>query len=178
MTRIKLITYNVENQLLQYIKIFLMDIKDVSILAQAIQEIPIEYFNEIRKQYRGDLINRWLYRVYRDTDIIIGVLNVDAYVPPLNFVFGVANPRLMVCSVYLPRLEIGVGRRDFYIRVKKEVFHELSHLYGLGHCINKKCVMSFSNSLYEVDEKTFKFCKKHFRELIDSGLQLPDNYKL
>lgn len=42
----------------------------------------------------------------------------------------------------------------------KEAVHELGHTFGLVHCIDPKCVMFFSNSLADTDNKNTKFCKK------------------
>src|ERR687898_582901 len=47
----------------------------------------------------------------------------------------------------------------FYDRVTKEAVHELGHSFGLFHCNNKRCVMHFSNSLYDTDFKNRIFCK-------------------
>ncbi len=48
----------------------------------------------------------------------------------------------------------------FFERVKKELLHELGHTFGLGHCQDKGCIMSFSNSVLEVDLKGLGFCSK------------------
>ena len=45
-------------------------------------------------------------------------------------------------------------------RVKKEAVHEIGHTFGLGHCLNKICVMSFSPSIFDVDRKEVHPCKK------------------
>ena len=48
----------------------------------------------------------------------------------------------------------------FNDRIAKETIHELGHYFGLFHCNNKRCVMYFSNSLYDTDFKNRTFCKK------------------
>ncbi len=172
--RIQLITFNVDEELVKYIEKILSEILRSESYTRRLEELPHRFYNEYRRQYRGDLINRWLFREYTGGDVILAILDVDAYVPPLNFVFGVANPRLMICSVYLPRLRMGVSREDYFIRVRKEVFHELGHIFGLGHCRDRKCVMSFSNSIADVDNKTFKYCGRHFSQMRDRGIDVSD----
>ena len=95
--------------------------------------------------------------------LLIG--DIDAYVKGLNFVFGHADPNAGVAAVYTRRL-----KPEFYgyvpdlmlyaKRAAKEVVHEIGHLLGLGHCTIPGCVMNFSNSIYEVDEKSDDFCDK------------------
>jgi archaemetzincin len=65
--------------------------------------------------------------------------------------------------IALPRL-----REEFYgksadealftARAEKEAIHELGHTYGLGHCEDRSCVMSFSNTLADTDYKRSQFC--------------------
>lgn len=97
-------------------------------------------------------------------DKTIGVIDLDLYVPGLNFVFGEADPGSGVCVISLTRL-----RQEFYGRAPdeglflrravKEAVHELGHLYGLPHCPDRRCVMYFSNSLPDTDTKTRRFCE-------------------
>ena len=46
----------------------------------------------------------------------------------------------------------------FEKRVVKEAIHEVGHMMGLGHCNKRPCVMSFSNTVGEVDQKTKYLC--------------------
>lgn len=57
------------------------------------------------------------------------------------------------------------GESLFHLRAVKEAVHELGHTYGLGHCRNPRCVMSFSNSLRDVDRKERDFCPSCRRKL-------------
>ncbi len=65
--------------------------------------------------------------------------------------------------IALPRLrERFYGARDdealFFTRAAKEAVHELGHTYGLGHCGDRRCLMAFSNSLADTDDKGQEFC--------------------
>ncbi len=87
---------------------------------------------------------------------VIGITDVDMAVPYLNFVFGLAAKNGRGCIVSTYRLKHH-SERIFLMRLKKEVMHELGHVFGLEHCKNE-CVMRFSNSIMDVDSKPDKFC--------------------
>lgn len=72
----------------------------------------------------------------------------------LNFVFGQADPANSIAVVSVFRL-LGQNLKQ---RMIKEAVHELGHLFFLSHC-RKPCVMSFSNSVFDVDEKSPDFCE-------------------
>ena len=124
---------------------------------------PMSAYDWSRMQYRADEVNLFLSKVYSrfiktGERLVLGVIKGDGYVPGLNFVFGLANRDLGVASVYTRRLHV----RDaslFIDRLVKECVHELGHLLGLNHCSNPRCVMSFSNSVAEVDRKSKMFCE-------------------
>ncbi len=85
------------------------------------------------------------------------ITDVDLYERGLNFVFGEAkiNGRDAVVSIYRLRHPDPLVFRE---RILKEVNHELGHTFGLGHCPEPSCVMSFSNSVADVDRKSRHFC--------------------
>jgi len=90
---------------------------------------------------------------------VVGVVEEDVTVPGLNFVFGLAElgGSAAVVSVYrLSSASASVLRE----RLLKEVVHELGHTFGLRHCPNPSCVMSFSNSVLDVDRKGPGFCPR------------------
>jgi archaemetzincin len=96
---------------------------------------------------------------------IVGIADVDLYVPRLNFVFGEADTSSGTAIVSLCRLRQEYYGLDpdealFLGRATKEIVHELGHTFGLEHCPNNKCVMHFSNSLADTDVKEAHFCDK------------------
>jgi archaemetzincin len=120
-------------------------------------------FSTHRRQYLGDAILHELKRQPHNGKIV-GLVEADCYAPGLNFIFGQAVLNGDEAFVALPRLhEAFYDRREddqlFHQRVLKEVLHELGHTFGLGHCSDPLCVMHFSNSLQDTDQKQPQFCQ-------------------
>lgn len=122
-------------------------------------------YNKARRQYHSSML---LLKVGEFTkteraERVLAIVDVDLYVPRLNFVFGEAQcpGRLAVISTYRLKPEFygevnGLLRGS---RVKKEATHELGHTLGVGHCVNPVCVMYFSNSIADTDRKGESFCQ-------------------
>jgi len=123
-----------------------------------------------RRQYHSTQILDALARTKRtEWERLLGVVDVDLYVPELNFVFGEADRRRGVAVFSLARLRpSGSGENAhalFLKRAATEAIHELGHTYGLGHCRDRDCVMWFSNTLAESDRKGLAFCAAHASQL-------------
>jgi archaemetzincin len=50
-------------------------------------------------------------------------------------------------------------------RFRKEVVHELGHMFGLVHCSNPICVMRSSTYVEDIDQKTHSLCSHCTGEL-------------
>lgn len=130
--------------------------------------LPNQAFDEARGQYRSDIILGVVRDYAYKTEAfnrVLGVVNVDIYVPGLNFVFGEAEcpGKAAVISLWRLRPEFYGKPPNFEVfveRATKEAVHELGHTFGLVHCINPFCVMYFSNSIFETDRKKSLFCNK------------------
>jgi archaemetzincin len=121
-------------------------------------------YNPGRRQYYSTFI---LKRVHRRSpcDRVLAVIDVDLYVPGLNFVFGEADISRGVAIISLTRLRqefygLPPDKKLFFLRAVKEAVHEIGHTYGLGHCPDPRCVMHFSNSLYDTDVKSYRPCRR------------------
>lgn len=123
----------------------------------------VEAFNEERGQIHAEKL---LTMLQSTTGVlphqrILALIDGDGYVDGLNFVFGIAKPG-WGGLIFTKRL-----RPEFYgetpsvtlyrMRLLKESLHELGHSFGLPHC-TQKCVMRFSNSVYDIDDKPASYC--------------------
>lgn len=140
----------------------------------AIEEIKTIYGTEINKyaydpdrgQYRAERVleNIRKAKLVEEEGKALAVTSEDLYSEKLNFVFGQAHAPcgIAVISLYRLRPEFygnGQNERVLFERARKEATHEIGHTFRLKHCEDSRCVMSFSNSIVDVDAKTPSFCK-------------------
>ncbi len=124
---------------------------------------PAYAYHKRRGQYQSDPILSQLRRIKLPAEKVLGLVDLDLFTPGLNFVFGQATLNGREAIVALPRLRPGFYGQPhdeglFRQRAIKEAVHELGHTYGLSHCYDRRCVMHFSNSLRDTDEKGSTFC--------------------
>lgn len=124
--------------------------------------VPPNAYNPLRQQYDArTIVNVLVERNSTQYDLGLGFVDVDIYVSRMSFIFGLADPVKKIALVSTFRL---AGER-FDERVAKETVHELGHLKGLEHCTKETCVMHFSNTLEDTDQKNAVFCsdcRSHF----------------
>jgi len=128
-------------------------------------------YNSSRKQYLSTTLLSTMGTPEKG-ERALGIVDVDLYVPGLNFIFGEANMSSGVAIVSLFRLPqeryaLPPDRKLFLERAVKEAIHELGHTYGLGHCPKERCIMYFSNSLRDTDRKEAAFCPQ-CRQILES----------
>lgn len=129
------------------------------------QPIPAGALDHGRDQYRAEQFIEVASQT-GDGDKNIAITTEDLYYRQRNYVFGLAylNGKGSVISTH--RLNTssdgGISTKPtsevFADRVRKEVVHEMGHNFGLEHCDNSKCVMSFSPTVREVDVKEENLC--------------------
>jgi len=107
---------------------------------------------------RGQYNSSCIISKLRVAERTLAVTSEDLYAKGLNFVFGEAELGGLRAIVSYHRLKFGADRERLKERLLKEAVHELGHVFGLTHCRSKGCVMNFSNSVFEVDLKSSRFC--------------------
>jgi len=149
-------------------KVFNMSCKILSPM-----EKPDYAYNPKRNQYNASLILSEIHsNVPKDANKILGITDLDLYTRGLNFVFGQAQlgGRCAIVSTFrlspkFNRTLKGNSTSIVIERIIKEAIHELGHTFGLDHCSNRRCVMSFSNDLEQADYKSLEFCQKCLAKL-------------
>jgi archaemetzincin len=113
-------------------------------------------------------------RLPADAYCLIGVTMTDLYPDAKwNFVFGQASLRERVGVFSFARYDpvfFGMERGADYMksmlrRSCHTLSHEITHMFGLWHCIYYKCVINGSNSLRESDEQPLHPCVVCLRKL-------------
>jgi archaemetzincin len=128
-------------------------------------------FHPQRRQYNSTEILKILAPYLSpETWRVLGVTELDLFIPILTFVFGEARLGGRDAVVSLRRL-----RQEFYgmpadpeileARLLKESLHELGHTLGLRHCSAYRCAMSSSHAVENIDLKDAEFCARCLRVL-------------
>jgi archaemetzincin len=136
---------------------------------------PFYALDKQRLQYDvGPILRQLESRLFKSVDKVIGILDVDLFVPVFTHVFGEARQggRVALLSIFRLR-ENGMDTiSDSAIaleRAAKIALHELCHLYDLTHCENRHCLMHFSGSLSDLDQGSFnlcRYCKRFFEDAV------------
>lgn len=137
--------------------------------------LPEKAFDPSRKQYRSTMFLDQLKTLLPGKALKgLAVVDVDLYVPRLNFVFGEAEVegKHAVISLFRLHPQYYGQPQDIEIyqkRILKEAVHELGHTFGLGHCSDPRCVMHFSNSIEDTDRKRESFCSNCLDYLVEES---------
>jgi archaemetzincin len=127
---------------------------------------------------------RWLVaRVPPGGTRLLGITDVDLFIPILTFVFGEAQLEGQAAVVSCARLVEAGDRVLTTRRLAREAVHELGHTFGLVHCAGlagtgrdqAPCVMSRSASVRAVDAKSTQLCpdcRTRHRALQQDGLHV------
>ena len=121
-------------------------------------------FDPSRVQYNSSLIlQQLIMKPPLDAEKLLGVMEVDLFIPILTFVFGEAQLKGTGAVVSTHRLHnrfygLPEDREVTTDRLLKEAVHELGHTFGLIHCLQNKCVMNSSTYVENIDQKPAELC--------------------
>jgi len=118
-----------------------------------------------RNQFHSTPLVEQLASRNGDGTIILGVTDVDLYIPILTFVFGEAQLGGHAAVVSYHRLHqqfYGLPRDDYVLRERlvKEAIHEVGHTLNLTHCDDYECVMASSHAVEWLDLKGTRLCEQ------------------
>jgi len=121
-------------------------------------------FDQARNQYHSTLIlEKMADLAPRDVTKVLGIVNVDLFIPVLTHVYGEAQLGGKTAIISTFRLEEGLpvieNPKSFYRRVVKEAIHELGHTFNLRHCPDPTCIMHYCRSVKDVDRKSEQLCR-------------------
>ncbi len=133
---------------------------------------PTRAFDPLRGQHSSTRILEWLLEQGpAEARKLLGVTDMDLFIPILTFVFGEAQLGGRASVVSAARLApAGLVRDDDRLlaaRLAKEAAHEVGHSFGLVHCDDRRCVMSRSASLIDVDVKGGGLCHDCWTRYLD-----------
>ena len=125
-----------------------------------------EFYDPARRQYNGTKLLEKIDSVFTtDSDKTVGLFNVDLFIPILTYIFGQAylNGRAGIVSIFrLSNDRYGIKADDKILldRFRKEIIHELGHMFGLIHCYDSICVMRSGTYVEDIDQKSHNLCNK------------------
>ena len=143
---------------------------------------PISSFDSARQQYWSTPLLHHLEVMGLDgADRMLGITQVDLFIPILTYVFGEAllnRPPAIISLYRLSPSFYGLPEdRDLVLeRAQKEAVHELGHTFGLIHCPDYACVMHASRVADEIDLKSSSFCAECAAHLSNCDLR-PRQYR-
>ena len=155
---------NVERELLEDLCSPLSEILDAPCEVLSSSFDPEPAFHIDRRQYHSsEILARIQNLVSNDTWRILGVAEVDLYIPILTYVFGEAQMGgpCSVLSTHRLRQEfygLPHDRELFFSRVVKEAVHEVGHTLNLTHCDEYRCAMASSHAVEWIDLKEHNLC--------------------
>ena len=117
-------------------------------------------YDPVRNQYNSTgLLLQLINDTPPETLKILGVTELDLFIPIFTFLFGEAQLNGIAALVSTHRLHnqfygIPEDKELLKNRLLKEGIHELGHTFGLIHCFTLKCVMKSSTYVEEIDQKS------------------------
>jgi archaemetzincin len=128
------------------------------VYSRVILASPSYAYNKDRNQYHSNAIMRRLVPLLEPGQTILGVVDVDLFVPDSGFVFGEADRESRAAVLSISRLGQGADEALLRRRVQMEGLHQAGHLVGLSYCEDARCAMFLATTLSDVDRKQTALC--------------------
>jgi archaemetzincin len=153
----------VDRNLLEYLGLTLPERFNRPVVEMQVKVNTEKAYNAVRRQYHSTQLLAQLREVGAGEAKVLGVTDLDLFIPIFSFVFGEAQVGGCAALMSTHRLHqefygLPEDTRLLFARAEKEAVHELGHAYGLVHCRSFDCVMRFSNSVEQVDLRPGHFC--------------------
>lgn len=121
------------------------------------------YHPERQQHHSSEIVQRMQPLVRAQDWRLLGVTEVDLYIPILKYVFGEAQmggPCAVVSYHRLRQEFYGLERDDGLLgeRLLKECVHELGHTLDLRHCQDYQCAMASSHAVEWIDLRGSNLC--------------------
>jgi len=127
---------------------------------------PTYAFNKDRGQYHCNAILRRLSTLLEPShSMVLGVTDVDLFVPDSPFVLGEADRESRSAILSLARLRQGAEGELLKRRLQVEAVHLAAHLLGLSYCEDTRCVMFFAQAPQDCDRKNISLCNNCRNEM-------------
>jgi archaemetzincin len=127
-------------------------------------KLPKEAHNIIKNQYFSTVLLQKLELLKASQrEAVLGILEEDLYNATNAYVVGDSD-RLANCSVisyYRIRQEfygLPEDERLVFKRILKESAKHVGRILGLSLCRNPRCVMYYSDEMFDIDQKGEKLC--------------------
>jgi archaemetzincin len=137
----------------------------LSAVVLAPRPLPAAALDSRRLQYDvGRLLTAMSRLPDSGCDKIIGVVNVDLFVPIFTYVLGEARQggKYALVSLYRLAADHRVDASEnspFLERAAKVALHEIGHLFELVHCSDPLCLMYFSGGPDDLDQRPLQLCR-------------------
>lgn len=125
---------------------------------------PSFAFNKDRNQYHTSAIARRLLTLKdMGTPFIMGVADVDLFVPDNSFVYGEADreSHSSVMSIWRLKGEGEAWKRRTFV----EAVHQTGHLIGLSFCEDARCAMFYASTITDAERRQLHLCNNCRNEL-------------
>lgn len=136
-----------------------------SYLGKALMPTPGFAFNKDRHQFHTTAIMRRLLTIKdTGTPLILGVADVDLFVPDSPFVYGEADRESHVALMSLHRLK--ADGETWKRRTFVEAVHQAGHLIGLSYCEDARCAMFLATTITDAERRQLQLCNNCRNELV------------